>query len=123
MSTEAYAKFLDYLDTSKSPINGQIAGWPKTDIGNGVSYSLGVFMRSAGTGFNFWHLGNWLRDDQKASFGAFFAMLHQGIGVVVTLLAWCQPRDRKRTSGVDSSGAPIGEIIALCRRRSHAGTP
>jgi CubicO group peptidase (beta-lactamase class C family) len=84
MSTEAYAKFLDYLDTSKSPINGQIAGWPKTDIGNGVSYSLGVFMRSAGTGFNFWHLGNWLRDDQKASFGAFFAMLHQGIGVVVT---------------------------------------
>ena len=65
MSTEAYAKFLDYLDTSKSPINGQIAGWPKTDIGNGVSYSLGVFMRSAGTGFNFWHLGNWLRDDQK----------------------------------------------------------
>jgi CubicO group peptidase (beta-lactamase class C family) len=84
ISSEGYTKFLDYFDPSKPAVSAQIAGWPKADIGGGASYSLGVLIRTAGTGYNFWHIGNWQRDDPKASFGAYFAMWHQGVRVVAT---------------------------------------
>ena len=84
ISAEGYARFLDYFDPSKRLLQIRPADWPKAIVGNGAKYSMGTFMRKAGTGYNFWHDGSWERYQPNASFGAFYAKWHQGISVVAT---------------------------------------
>jgi CubicO group peptidase (beta-lactamase class C family) len=83
ISAEGYARFLDYFDPSKKLLQIRPADWPKALVGS-AWYSMGTFMRKAGTGYNFWHDGSWERYQPKVSFGAFYAKWHQGISVVAT---------------------------------------
>jgi CubicO group peptidase (beta-lactamase class C family) len=84
ISAEGYTRFLDYFDPSKKLLQSRPADWPKAIVGNGAMYSMGTYMRKAGSGYNFWHVGSWERHQPNASFGAFYAKWHQGISVVAT---------------------------------------
>ena len=83
ISTTDFAKFLIYFDPVRTPLSLAPAGWPRAKLKGGASYSLGTFMRKAGSSYNFWHFGSWLRYQPYASFGAYFALWGGNIGVVV----------------------------------------
>jgi len=84
ISTTDYAKFLAYFDSGSSALTLRTAKWPKADRGNGVYYGIGVVLRKAGKGYDFWHRGSWSIAKPFASFGAYFASWYQQATVVVT---------------------------------------
>ena len=84
LSADDEAKFLAYFEPASNLVHTPANAWPKTPVGGGASYSLGVEMRADGAGFNFWHFGSWTADSPKASFGAYFLSLPNGMGVAAT---------------------------------------
>jgi hypothetical protein len=53
--------------------------WPQFDLGGGAFYSLGTYMRSAGSGYNFWHSGSITWSDPYISVGSYFAVLQENV--------------------------------------------
>ena len=84
LSAHDEAKFLAYFDPAAGMVQTPPSRWPTSDAGGGALYSLGVEMRPAGSGYNFWHFGSWSSDQPKASFGAYFLSLPNGMGVAAT---------------------------------------
>jgi CubicO group peptidase (beta-lactamase class C family) len=81
ISPEGYAKFLDYFDPSKQLLSTPPADWPGFATRTGRGYSIGINIRNGG---DFFHYGDFTWSSPKASYGAYFAMWHQGIRFVVT---------------------------------------
>lgn len=82
ISVTDFARVLRYFLPDSDLLGLPVDDWPSTDLGGGASYRLGVLVREAGTGHNFWHQGAWVTSNPPTSFGAFFA-LWQNIGIVV----------------------------------------
>jgi CubicO group peptidase (beta-lactamase class C family) len=84
LSAHDEAKLLAYFEPGSGLVRTAASAWPTAAAGGGALYSLGVEMRPAGSGFNFWHFGSWTADQPKASFGSYFLSLPNGMGVAVT---------------------------------------
>jgi CubicO group peptidase (beta-lactamase class C family) len=82
ISSESYAKFLDYFDPAKKLLNTRLADWPKAQTPGGGGYSIGINTRRSNT--DIFHFGDFNWTNPPASYGAFFEMWHQGIRFVVT---------------------------------------
>jgi CubicO group peptidase (beta-lactamase class C family) len=81
ISPEGYAKFLDYFDPSQKLLNTPPADWPGFATRNGRGYSIGINIRN---GTDFFHFGDFMWSNPRTSYGAYFAMWHQGVRFVVT---------------------------------------
>lgn len=79
ISAADYTKFLAYYLPSKHLLSIPPSQWPKFDLGGGAYYSLGTLMRSAGSGYNFWHTGSWQWSPPLTSFGSYFAVLQENV--------------------------------------------
>lgn len=84
ISATDYAKFLSYFDSGRSLLDLRPAKWPRADFRNGAEYGIGVLLRRAGKGYNYWHSGRWAITKPFVSFGAYFASWYQQATVVVT---------------------------------------
>lgn len=81
ISPEGYAKFLDYFDPLQKLLSTSPADWPKFETGAGRGYSIGTNIRN---GADFFHYGDFAWSDPRTSYGAYYAMWHQGVRFVVT---------------------------------------
>ena len=82
ISPEGYAKFLDYFDSSKKLLSTPHTDWPKVETGSGYGYSIGTNTR--GNGSDFFHYGDFRWTSLRVSYGAYYAMWHQGVRFVAT---------------------------------------
>jgi len=81
ISPEGYAKFLDYFDPSQKLLSTPPIDWPRFDNRAGRGYSIGTNTRN---GTDFFHYGDFTWSNPRASYGAYYAMWHQGVRFVVT---------------------------------------
>ena len=100
LSADDEAKFLAYFEPGSHLVAIPASQWPRQPVGGGAFYSLGVLMRPNGSDYNFWHFGSWSTSQPKASFGAYFLSLPNGMGVAATY----QPTiDDPASSALDSA--------------------
>jgi CubicO group peptidase (beta-lactamase class C family) len=81
ISPEGYAKFLDYFDPSQKLLSTPPVDWPRFENRAGRGYSIGTNTRN---GADFFHYGDFTWSNPRASYGAYYAMWHQGVRFVVT---------------------------------------
>ncbi len=79
ISADDYTRFLTYYLPSQQLLSIPPAQWPQFDLGGGAFYSLGTLMRTAGSGYNFWHTGSWQWSPPLSSFGSYFAVLQENV--------------------------------------------